>query len=296
MTDANYSARSSHLTLVAIATLAFAAGCGTAEGGTLALWRGKADSIAAVNSQLEDASADKDTVIESFQVAMSVAGELDQLEREVGGKSAGKGGKGAASRSLDARMHSEIVDIRDRHRALIAQLATTTAHVKELSAKNATLAANLAGALQTIDSLQAQVARQDARIQELVAQVGGLQSENLALVTEANRVYWIAGTEDSLRALGIIKPQGGKRLLVIKVGGTFVPGDTLDPARFHAIDKSRDDRVVLPDSSAEYEIVSPQNIAYVAAVLPNSRRVKGRFAITNPKFWDNSKFLILLRR
>jgi hypothetical protein len=296
MTNAKVS-----LQLALLAFVAIASGC-SSDGSTLAMWRSKADSIGVLNTQLkaraeeaQQASVEKDTLITTLQTAMEIASEIEKLQKEVVGKPARTSKNAEGVVSWDVKVRSEIADIRKRHREMRDQLARAQTRLKEMSAKNTAMATNFEHALQTIEELQAKTAQQDVYIQELVTRIGGLEKENLELVTDKNRVYWIAATKDSLRKVGVIKQQGGKSLLLTRVGETFTPGDALDPALFHTIDKSRDNQISLPDN-AEYEIVSAQNVAFVDSVIQKKRRVKNHFTIKDPKFWDNSKFLILMRR
>jgi Mg2+ and Co2+ transporter CorA len=224
-------------------------------------------------------------------------------------KPAGKSGTGDEGViTWDAKMRSQVNDIRKRHRELTDQLARANMRLKEMTAKNTALATNFEHALQTIEELQVRTAQQATQINDMVARVGGLEKEKTellavnkmkadsieGLVLDKNRVYWIAGTKDSLRKLGVIKQQGGKSLLLTRVGETFTPGDGLNPALFTVLDKSHENQIALPDK-AEYEIVSPQNVAYAEPIAPKKRRVKEQFVIKDARFWETSKFLILLR-
>jgi chromosome segregation ATPase len=302
-----------------LVVLAVAAGCSSDKPGSGAKQASKldkSDSIVALNTQLkaradelQKVSVEKDTLITTLQTAMSLTREIESLQKEMvtrSGKKSAKTDEGVIT--WDAKVRSQINDIRKRHRQLRDALARANARLKEMTATNTAMAAQLEQAMQTITQLQADNAQQAGRIRELAARLEGLEkdkSQLLAvnkmktdsidtLVSDKNRVYWISGTKDSLKQLGVIKQQGGRSLLITRVGETYTPADGLNPAVFHVLDKSHDNQIALPDN-ADYEIVSPQNVAYAEPVVPKKRRVKSQLVIKDQKFWDNSKFLILLR-
>ena len=55
--------------------------------------------------------------------------------------------------------------------------------------------------------------------------------------------------------------------------------------------------IALPNPNKEYELITPQNIAYSNVPLDAKNKVKGTLQITSPeRFWGNSKYLILVEK
>jgi chromosome segregation ATPase len=293
-----------------------AAGCNTDERPKPSSL-GNADSITQLNTllsarsqELQTVTTEKDTLIATLQTAMSLSHDIESLQKEIDRKPVRRGAKTSeALPAWDAQVREQISDVRARIKEQREALARASERLKALAKKNTALAAQLAQSLQTIELLQADNQQQAAHIQQLSLRIEGLERDKTQLLAETrakgdtigvqrddlNRVFWIAGTKDQLRKLGVIKQQGGKSLLVTRVGETFTPGNDLNPTLFQALDKSRDSRIVLPDD-AVYEIVSPQNVAYATPTTPKPRQVRGQIVINDKRFWDNSPYLILMRR
>ncbi len=153
---------------------------------------------------------------------------------------------------------------------------------------------NIAALNERIETLEFENVQLAANVEELAATVDTLQSET-------NTVYYVVGTEDELLERGLVQKEGGARFLFIfgKRGQTIVPARDLDPAAFSAIDRRLTAVIPLPDSTAEYEIVSRHPVEYVSQdILNEDGRIEGdSLTILEPdQFWAPSRFLILVER
>ena len=72
------------------------------------------------------------------------------------------------------------------------------------------------------------------------------------------------------------------------------PARELDPAAFTKIDRLTDRTINLPEG--EYKIFSRQNPAYVTPKGEKDGKITGGLTIDQPeRFWENSRFLIIVR-
>jgi uncharacterized coiled-coil protein SlyX len=164
----------------------------------------------------------------------------------------------------------------------------------------------------TISNYESVIASQKTTLDELNAQVEKLAAENADLSVakaaladtvnlmahEASTVYYVVGTKDDLLKRGIIREEGGSRVLFIfgKAGKTLVPGRDLQVSEFTAIDKHQVTEIPLLQD-AEYRFASQQNLEALATPPDNHGRIKGSvLKIAEPdKFWVGSRFLIIVR-
>src|SRR2546428_6676272 len=105
------------------------------------------------------------------------------------------------------------------------------------------------------------------------------------------------GTKDGLRKTGLMGREGGSRSLCSrgKGGKTTQPARELDPAAFHAIDKTKVTEIPFPDDKP-YRIASRQDVRGLATPPGDHGEITGdRLKIADPdEFWKTSKFLIIV--
>ena len=113
------------------------------------------------------------------------------------------------------------------------------------------------------------------------------------LVSEKNTAYYIVGTKDELIKKGILAQEGGKRFLLVG-SRNIAPARELDPSAFTKIDRLANRTITLPEG--EYKILSRQNPAYVTPQAQKDGKIAGGLTIDQPeRFWENSRFLIIVR-
>jgi hypothetical protein len=237
----------------------------------------------------------------------------------------------AKARSLAAKpapqleSTAEMSQVNDQRKAIVARithlvarldsvqtrLATARKKVTEMSQKDSALVAQVAEYEKSIADLQATAQRertqfqatidsQTVRIASLNKAVDTLNVVRTALVdtvhtltNEKNTAYYIIGTKDELIKKGILAQEGGKRFLLVG-SRPIAPARELDPAAFTKIDRLADRNISLPEG--EYKIFSRQNPAYVTPKGEKDGKITGGLTIDQPeRFWENSRFLIIVR-
>lgn len=259
----------------------------------------------------ERLSEEKDTLIQTLHTAMLLFNELSEVEREIVGEETQP--EGEALQPWDNRIRSQLERLRARYQQLGEELSRTEQRLEELRGRDATLRASLAEALSTAANLREDNARKQQLIEQLQLRVEVLTGERDAAVALSvaradtiqnleernNTVYWVAGTETELKALGLVESVGGRHMIFTRVGETLAPGRALDPAHFQSIDRRRTQVIDVPEG-AEYEIVTPQNMQYAdrTTVRGEGKRwfVRGELRVADARFWEPSPFLILVRR
>jgi hypothetical protein len=191
------------------------------------------------------------------------------------------------------------------------RLDATRARARSLASRDSTLMRQVAQYERTIADFRSQVEqqrveyqtvidRQNAQIAELTQVNTQLASERQALtdtvthlVSEQNTVYYIAGTKDELLKKGVLVEEGSKRFMVL--GGRSVqPARAMDVSAFTRIDRMRDSVITLP--AGEYKILTRQNQQFAAPFSAKGSKIAGGLKIQAPeRFWESSRFLILLR-
>lgn len=161
---------------------------------------------------------------------------------------------------------------------------------------------------------EARLAREEARIGELEGVVNDLEARVATLEGEleesrdayqelnrdAHRAYWIADTRETLRQQGVVREEGGARVLLgilWRRGETLVPGRDLDPAQFNAIDLREEQELALPRPDRRYRVVSRHDEALLEGTRVNGALTGATVRITDPeRFWRASPFLILVEQ
>lgn len=256
-------------------------------------------------------SEEKDTLIHTLHTAMLLFNELSELEREIVGVETRRAE--VALEPWDRRVRDQLDRLRGRYAELAGGLARTQERLHRLESRDALQRESLEEARRTAAELREDNESKRARIAELVARVAALTGERDAavalsvargdtirtLVDESHVVYWVAGTEDELKQQGLIETVGGRHLLFTRVGEMLAPSRTLDVAHFERADRRSTAVIDLPDD-AEYEIVTSQDPRFADARTLRQAgdrwRVRGELRITDPRFWEPTRFLILVRR
>ena len=219
----------------------------------------------------------------------------------------------------------ERVAVVTRIRSLVARLDSSEARVaslrsraNRLAAHDSTLVRQVADYEKTISDLrqtveqqkndyEATIARQNVQIASLNSKVDTVTQENVRLsgektaltdtvsqlTSEKNTAYYVIGTKDELIKSGVLTEEGHKRFLV--VGGRRVePARDLDPSKFTRIDRLHDTVINFP--AGDYTILSRQNPAFASPLSAKDGKMSGGLKIDQPeRFWENSKFLIVVR-
>jgi hypothetical protein len=213
--------------------------------------------------------------------------------------------------------------VTQRVRELVARLDSNESRIASLRARAASLskrddqlAQQVALYEKTITDLRDAAERQRAEMQAIIDEQGTkivalnsrvdtitrdnvrLAGERAALadtVTQLNRVYYVAGTRDELIKKGVLVEEGSRSVLGIFGSRPVVPARTLDPSAFTSLDRLHDRNITLPEG--EYSVVSRQDLAYTTPGARKDNRIAGSIQIDRPeKFWEPSKFLVLVRR
>lgn len=202
-------------------------------------------------------------------------------------------------------MEDQLAAAETRLRSVNATTAAQRERITEMEAAIAEERAAIEGhrstiaALETaISNLEAETARQGEINQQLERTV-----ENMT--DEANTVWYVVGTKEELLERGIVREEGGSRVLFIfgKRGQTLVPSRTLDPSMFTAADQRMLSWIPLgtateeSDDDVKWTVVTPQDLAAVGSPLDENGRVLGdALSIADSeRFWANGRYLIVVR-
>jgi hypothetical protein len=220
---------------------------------------------------------------------------------------------------------AEMSQVNDQRKAIVARithlvarldsvqtrLATTRKKAAEMTQKDSALVVQVAEYEKSIADLQASAEKQrtqfqatidsqTVRIASLSKAVDTLNVVRTALVdtvhtltNEKNTAYYIVGTKDELIKKGILAQEGGKRFLLVG-SRPIAAARELDPSAFTKIDRLADRTISLPEG--EYKIFSRQNPAFVTPKGEKDGKITGGLTIDQPeRFWENSRFLIIVR-
>ncbi|HET7584121.1 MAG TPA: hypothetical protein VFK13_04395 [Gemmatimonadaceae bacterium] len=272
--------------------------------------RSAADSIASLNTQLQQAqatTAQQDSLLTEFKATTELVGQIDSVLSKV------RGLKTTVPLSVTGR--DSTADPRAAYRATLLKkleevtrlLAANRRRVNQLAAENKTQGGKIAEYEQTIASLEGLVANQKVQIEALSAQIDSLSQANtqLAAANAAthdtvntlrranNTVYYVVGSKKDLMERGIVVEEGSKFLFFGHKA--LVPARTLDPSAFTSIDKTTSLDIPLPPANGKYRIVSRQDPSLVEIQQENDSAQSGSLHITSPdQFWAPSKFLIVV--
>lgn len=284
--------------------------------------RGKLRELAHVDSLRSDSLVRiKDEmlneVMSSTQFVNDLNTEIAKLKTPV------KSGLTAAKRPSESDVAQKKADqeaVTERVRALVARLdssesriASLRSRVASLSKKDDQLTQQVAVYENTIADLRDAAERQRAELQGIIDQQGtkivalsskidtvtreraALSDTVGQLTVEKNTAYYVIGTRDELVKKGVLVEEGHKSVLGIFGSRPVAPARTLDPMQFVKIDRLKDRTITLPDG--EFSIVSRQSLGYATPGETKDDRIAGSLKVDRPdKFWEPSRFLVLVRR
>jgi uncharacterized phage infection (PIP) family protein YhgE len=191
------------------------------------------------------------------------------------------------------------------------RLASTRSRVAQLTKDDSALVAKVADYERSIGELQAAAAKEreefQSQINQKTTEIAGLNSRVDTLTTvrtalidtvtqltsEKNTAYYVVGTREELIKKGVLVAEGGKRFFAFG-GRNVVPARQLDPASFSKIDRLAERTIQLP--AGEYQILTRQNVSYAKPQAEKGGKIAGALTIEQPeRFWENSRFLIIVR-
>jgi hypothetical protein len=293
----------------------------TVLAGATACDRGKLRELARVDSLRSDSLVRiKDEmlneVMTSTQFVSDLNGEIAKLKTPV------KAGL-TAKRSNESTVAQAAADrdaVAQRVRELVARLDSSESRMASLRSRVATLSKHddqltqqVALYEKTIADLRDAAERQRAELQTVIDEqnlkITALNTDNVRLAgektaltdtvgrltIEKNTAYYVVGTRSELVKKGVLVEEGHRSFLGLLGSRPVAPARSLDPAQFVKIDRSRDLTIPLPEG--EYSIVTRQDLGFATAAAKNDDRIKGSLTVDRPeKFWEPSKFLVLVRR
>jgi len=210
----------------------------------------------------------------------------------------------------EANASSKLETIQAKVGVLIARLNASEARVRNMRADqlahskvDSEQVARLAEYERSIQDMKETVERQQAEIASLTQRVDSLTTANTVLIARTTEmaaredsVFVAIGSEKDLMNRGLIKKEGGTKLLFGR-GKTIVAARHLEPAQFQMISKQKDLTISLPDPSKTYRIVTRQDMHFAEPQDPKKGMVKGSLKISDPNaFWGGSKYLILVEQ
>lgn len=269
------------------------------------LLRVKDSVIAEKTRQLSEQSA----IIGDAATSARLIGEIDEDLSAVRNLKA-KRATATNVAETEANASSKLEDVRDKVRSLISRLNASEARVRKMRADELAHAkvdsdyvARLAEYERSIGEMRETVQRQAAEIVTLTQRVDSLASANTVLIARTTEmsaredsVFVAIGSEKELIKRGIIKKEGGTKLMFGR-GKTIVAARHLEPAQFQTISKLKDLTISLPDPNKTYRVVTRQDMHYAEPQDPKKGMVKGSLKISDPNaFWSGSKYLILVEQ
>jgi len=207
----------------------------------------------------------------------------------------------------------DIHDLTSRLNDSETRLAESQKRIRALTKDVSGRDAKLTSFEKTVANLQTAMDNQRQTIASLTEQVDNLQRENVRLVTdntqltetvssmtdEANTAWYVIGTKQELLDKGIIAEQGGSRVLFVfgKRGKTLVPARDIDLDQLNRIDVTQITTIPLPDPTAEYAIVSLQDLSGLDSTPDDNGRFTGdMLRIADPtRFWANNRVLVVIQ-
>ncbi|MFN8580249.1 MAG: hypothetical protein U0163_04630 [Gemmatimonadaceae bacterium] len=242
---------------------------------------------------------------------------VSEISRDLSKIKLDRSGAKAQPESPAPNTAEELATIQKKIKTVMARLNASQERVRRLrddsttfTARDAAQVAQLREYEKSIADLRTSVDQQRAQIAVLQSQVDSVTRVNVALsarndsVTARANALWAhddsvfvaAGTERELIAKGILRKEGGTKLL-FGAGKTLVPSRNLDASEFRVLSKSHDTEISLPRTDKDYRVVSRHDLAYTQLASVKDQKVRGELGITDPsKFWAASKFLILVER
>lgn len=239
--------------------------------------------------------------------------EMRQIETELEGLTMipAAGTESTAQRSAPAAVGQLVAHVGEMEEQLTAAetrlrsvSATSASQMERIGALEASIAEErtaMEGQRQRVSSLEASISALEAE----TARQGVVNQQLTQTVEEmtedANTVWYVVGTKEELLERGVVREEGGSRVLFIfgKRGKTIMPSRTPDRTMFTTGDLRTLNEIPLPDEEAEakWTVVTPQDLNAVGSPLDEDGRVLGNaLSITDPQqFWASSRYLIVVR-
>lgn len=274
-----------------------------------AFYRGQVQELTTVNSVKDSLVRD---LAETTKILSDINTELSKVSRTRTATNEPVVGSETATVNERQQVLKRVQELTTRLRGSESRLASSQRRLRELTKNNDSLRVTLADFQATIDGLQATVESQKNTIATMEADLMGARQQVATLSTEKavltdtvsaltereNTVYYVIGTRQELKDKGLIREEGGTRFLIFtRTGEVLKPAHELDPSAFTLADRRTMTEIALPNPNKEYELITPQNIAYSNVPLDAKNKVKGTLQITSPeRFWGNSKYLILVEK
>ncbi len=275
----------------------------------------RTDSLEREISRLQRDAAEKDSALELVRVTQDL---LDNIDRELSAipgieeRRLAVGGRDNIAADVDvaagiARKIGRARDLVDQSSAAVRrlqrQLGQAIAKHDSLSEKDrqslvamATMVAFVERQGRELLAANERIARLENDNRELTKRVATITDTVSALRTREQVAYVAIGTEKELIDARVIVKRGGANLLLWKPGQTLQPATDPPKSAFRILDIRRDLVVTLPPGGAGYQIVSNHHLAFLSSPTDGDL-VRHRVEIRDPeKFWEHSKFLILVRQ
>lgn len=164
--------------------------------------------------------------------------------------------------------------------------------VAQLQAIIDTQKVTMEGMNQQILDLQTQNVQLVAQKQALTDTVTTLAQERSSLVNEQNAAWYVVGSKDELKDMGVVTEEGSKFLFF--GGKSLQPSRSLPTENFTQVDIRDVKSIPLPKPDKRYRIVSRQNLAAIEGA-DEKGRVTGQINIVDPQsFWAPSHYLIVV--
>ncbi|HYV99248.1 MAG TPA: hypothetical protein VE967_17460 [Gemmatimonadaceae bacterium] len=272
-------------------------------------------------AELQVMESQKDSLIQEVMSTTQFVGDLTADLAQVKALNAGKPVaaqtaelEGKTPAQMRAAVRERVRELASRFQESEARLAQSRQRVQNLGSSNAEMQKQLAVYDSTINSLRVVLESQKTEIAALSEQVLGLQQTNTMLAatrdtlttqrdqltntvstmtTEANKAYYIVGTEKDLIAKGIVTKRGG----FLGFGKALLPAVSLKEHDFTQIDRMRDSTITFPSADKKYEIVSRQDTQFLSVPPDKNHELTKGLKVSSPEqFWAPSKFLIVVER
>src|SRR3954471_14390328 len=302
--------------LIALAALTALAACDTSAKRQLAVSDSpRSDSLVRIKDEMLN------EVMSSTQFVNELNSEIAKLKTPLK-----TGLTRAANESQLAQVKADREAVTERVRQLVARLDSNEARIaslrsraSSLSQRDDKLAQQIVLYEKTVADLRDAAERQRTEMQGIIDDQGTkivalnskvdtvtrdnvrLAGERAALsdtvgqlTTDKNKVYYVVGTRDELIKKGVLVEEGSRKVLGIFGSRPVALARTIDPAVFTSLDRLRDRTISLPEG--EYSLVSRQDLAFATPAERKDNRVAKSIQIDRPeKFWEPSKFLVLVR-
>lgn len=164
--------------------------------------------------------------------------------------------------------------------------------VAQLQAIIDTQKVTMEGMNQQILDLQTQNVELVTQKQALTDTVTTLAQERSSLVNRQNAAWYVIGSKDELKDMGVVTEEGSKFLFF--GGKSLQPSRELSNENFTRVDIRDVHSIPLPKPDKRYKIVSRQNLAAIEGA-DEKGRVTGQINIVDPEaFWAPSHYLIVV--